>query len=159
MENFERDFETAKKKIYLAEYMLTNTYALLKDPKLLLAILENIQMSLEFGLNAILGYERIFRRIPPFHNSLDSKINTFKLKVQKRLKFDDKCIKIILKISDILNEHKNSSVEFSRNKKYVIANDAYNLKTISVEDLKENINICKDFLNKINQILGDKNDA
>ena len=42
MEKFQELREISKKKIFLADHILTQTYPLLKDPKLLLATTENI---------------------------------------------------------------------------------------------------------------------
>ncbi|MFT4326030.1 MAG: hypothetical protein ACMXYK_00850 [Candidatus Woesearchaeota archaeon] len=153
MEQYDDTLAIAKQKIFVSEYMLSNTYELLKDPKLLLAILDNVHTAYMETLKSLLGYERFFKRIPSYATSLESMINVYSLKVQKRYDLDKKYAISMMEIKEILDEHKDAAVEFSRKEKLVIANDSYTLKTISKESLKKTIETCKEFLKKTEGIV------
>jgi hypothetical protein len=146
MEEFQKKISEAKKKIYIADHMLSTTYNLLNDPKILLAIVDNIHISFTLALSGYLEHERIFKRISHYNKTPESELNFFKLRVYKKEGFDEDYIKTFDKLRDILREHKNSPIEFSRDKSYVIASDKYNLKKITPEDIKKDIKTCKNFL-------------
>lgn len=146
MENFDKKIDESKKKIYVADHMLSNTYNLLKDSKILLATLQNIYEAFALALSGFLEHERMFKRISHYNPERESELNFFKLKVYHKYDFDEKYIKTIDKIVDTLRAQKDSPIEFTRNQNYIIASDAYDIKKISAEDLKKDIKTCKDFI-------------
>ena len=54
MEKYEELRDMARKKIQIADHMLTMTYPMIKDPKLLLAVMENIFLALTNSIAASL---------------------------------------------------------------------------------------------------------
>ena len=149
MEDFEQKIGAAKQKIYVADHMLSNTYNLLKDPKLLLAILDNIHLSMTQALSGFLAHERLFKRIPHYNDEPESELNFFKLKVFNKYGFEQHYVDLIDRLRDILQAHDAAPVEFSRDKNFVIASSNYDLKKISPEDLKKDIKTCKDFIREV----------
>jgi hypothetical protein len=149
MERFQVARETARKNIRIADHMLTITYPMVKDPKLLLAVLENIFLSLTNAMGAVLYHERLFKRIPPFHDTFESKYNMFVAKVVPKYGIDRTMLNVMVEIKDILLEHKKSPVEFTRQNKFVICSDSYNMKTISLEQLKAYIAKTKVFVEQM----------
>ena len=157
MEKFQELKDKAKKNIKIADHMLYVTYPLIKDPKLLLAIIDNIFLTYTNAMAAILHYERLFKRIPPFkEDSFEDKFNIFKDKIIKRHNIDKSYLTEIRNIKDIIVEHKKSPVEFTKADKFVICSDNYRLKTISINDMKKYINKAKVFIEAMNNII-DKN--
>src|SRR3989338_8825470 len=108
MEKFQELRDVAKKKIYLADYMLTQTYPLIQDTKLLLAVMENIFLALTNAMGSILYYERLFKRIPPFHDNFDSKFNMFRAKIVDNHNIEKEHVKFIQDVKDIIIAHKKS---------------------------------------------------
>lgn len=146
MESFEAKLKDSKDKIYVADHMLTNTYGLLKDSKILLAIIDNISLAFEGALSAFLEHERLFKRISSYNKTPESELNFFLLKVKSKYDFDTDLIDTYVKLREILAAHKDSSMEFSRKGNFVIANEEYDLTKITPEDIKKDIKSCKDFL-------------
>jgi len=68
MEKFQELRELSKKRIRVADHMLTMTYPLVQDSKLLLAVVENIFLALTYIMGSVLHYERTFKRIPLFQD-------------------------------------------------------------------------------------------
>lgn len=147
MEKFQELRENAKRKISIADHMLTQTYPLVQDPKLLLSVLENVFLALTNSMGAILHYERLFKRIPPFQDNFDSKYNMFRARIVERHDIERGHVEIIKEVKDIILQHRQSPVEFTRKDKLVICNGDYKMKTISVNDIREYIREAKDFIN------------
>lgn len=146
MEQFQIARDEAIKKLRLADHMLTITYQLVQDPKLLLAVLENIFYAMEKAMSSVLYYERLFKRIPPFQDSFESKLSVFKTRIQPKYRISDDYIKIIQELREVIVEHKNSPIEFARKDRFVICSDNYKMKTISIPEIKKYVASAKLFI-------------
>ena len=151
MEKFQELREISNKKILLADHILTQTYPLLKDPKLLLAATENIFLSYTNSVGSLLYYERLFKRIPNFNDTFESKFRLLR-DIYEKYEIKQEDINTIKEIKDIILQHRKSPMEFSRDDQFVICSDDYNMKTISIDDLKKMIKNAKDFIRKVNRI-------
>jgi len=146
MEQFQEYRDQAQKKVSIADHMLTMTYPLVRDPKLLLAALDNVLQALEHGMTAILTYERTFKRIPPFPSSFEGKLMMFQHKVVSRLGIPKSYVILIRDVHQLRLYQKKSDIEFIRRGKFVMSDSNYNLKTIDVDTVKEFITKTKGFL-------------
>ncbi|MBT7903353.1 hypothetical protein HN587_05810 [Candidatus Woesearchaeota archaeon] len=153
MKSYSQSLSAAQKKIQVADHMLTQTYPMVKDPKLLLAVLENIFVSTSYSLDALLFFMRDQKEIPQFQESFDSKYNSFKLHLAKKHNFSTEEINLILDLKKFVKFHKDSPVEFSRNNKFVICSDKYEMKEISLSEMKQYIKKANAFLKKIENII------
>ena len=152
MEKFQVTREESKKYLKIADHMLTVTYPLVKDPKLLLAVMENLFLSLTKAMASILYYERYYKRIPPFHDTFESKFNMLRLKVAGMYNMRPEYIKMIEEIKSTIVEHKNAPVEFARKDIFVIYSDNYSMKTLSIKEMKEYVAKAKLFISDISNI-------
>ena len=157
MEKFQESRERALKALRTADHMISVTYGVVKDPKLLLAILENLNVSLQETMNSIIYYDRLFKRIPPFQDTFESRYNAFRLKSARRYSLESEYVTAIAEVKEMLDEHKKSPVEFVRNDKFVICNDSYKMKALSIQDIKKHIARAKIFIQEAN-IITSKNE-
>ena len=146
MEKFQELRNIANKKIRIADHMLTQTYPLIGDPKMLLSVLENVFLALTNAMSSILYYERLFKRVPPFQDNFDSKFNMFRAKITGRYGIERKYVNLIGEVKELIVQHRKSPMEFSRRDKLVICNGDYKMKTITVGNIKEYIHNTKDFI-------------
>ncbi len=153
MEKYEQLRDITRKKIQIADHMLTMTYPIVKDPKLLLAVMENIFLALTNSIGSLLHYERNYKRVPPFQDTFVSKFNIFKQKCARRFNIDQEMVLMIQEIKDIIFQHKKSPVEFTRNDSFVICSEDYKMKTISLEKMRNYITKSKIFIQNINNII------
>jgi len=168
MEKFQEAKELAIKHIKAADHILTQTYPSLRDPKLLVAALDNTYLAFDEAMSAILHYKRHINKIPPFHESFSTKLEIIKKYVNTD--GDDQAIKnkigtgitagitkehiIAAKtIYEIINAHKESAVEFSRKDAFIITTDNYNLQKITPEKLKSFIKEAKTLITAMEIIL------
>lgn len=154
MEKYEELREIARKKIQVADHMLTMTYPMVKDPKLLLAVMENVFLALTNSIGSLLYYERNYKRVPPFQDTFVSKFNVFRQKCVQRFNIAPETTLMIQEIKDIILQHKKSPVEFRRNDSFVICSEDYKMKTISIDKMRDYISKSKLFINQMNDIIG-----
>lgn len=152
MEKFQELRDISVKKLQLADHILTMTYPIVKDSKLLLAVVENLFLSLTNAMGAILHYERTFKRVPPFQDNFTSKYSLFREYVIKK-DIDNEYLRLIRDTKDILVKHKKSPVEFARKDRFVICNEDYKIRTVSVDELKAYISKAKSFLTLTKNII------
>lgn len=133
--------------------MLFVTYPLIKDPKLLLAVMENLFLAITNSLRYVLYYERQFKRVPSFFDTFESKYRVFSEKVVGRYGFPEEYLGFIRKVKEILVAHKRSPIEFSRKDQFVICSDDYNLEVLGLEDIKDFLGKTKSFFSKIDLLV------
>jgi len=155
MEEFQVLRDKALQKIKVADHMIFMTYPALKDPKLLLAIVENVFASLDYGVSALLHYERLFKQIPPFNDTYASRMEVFKRRMIPKHRLSPNYVNLIMDVKSILSEHKNSPVTFIRKDKFVICSPSYSMKAIDINLVKKYIFEAKVFLNTVNKIVSE----
>jgi len=153
MEKFQELRDAASKKMHLADHMLTMTYPMVKDPKLLLSVIENLFLALTYGMSSLLHYERLFKRIPPFADNFAGKFELFKDKCLEKYNIDNEIVKIMQDTKEIIVAHKKSPMEFPRKETLVICNGDYRMKTISANMIKDYVEKAKLFIKNISTIV------
>lgn len=153
MEKFQQLREDAKKRLEVADHILTQTYPLVNDPKLLVAVLENLFLTMSYAMGAILHYERTFKRVPPFQDTFDSKLNMVVTKVSRNHGIKKEQLDAMVQMRDILKEKKKSPVEFRRKDAFVICSDGYiTMNEITRDKIKEYLAKTRAFMNTAESI-------
>lgn len=148
---------SAQKRIKTADYMLTMTYETIKEPKLLLTIMNTVFLATKEAIDASLYYERHFKRIPAFNeNNFEVKLDIFKRKLSIKYGVKKEELKFIDFLRRIKQEHKDSAVEFSRKENFFIFDDNYKCENLDKEVVKNNIINAKVFIDKIYYIISNK---
>ncbi len=119
----------ARQSLVVAEQMLIRTYPVVKDPKLILAVAGDLHVGLT---NCI---EALCRRKNIETDDFDSTFAAFECFAVTQ-GFSDKDIRLVKTINDIIEAHKQSPVEFPRHDAFVICDDNYGMRCISVNDMK-----------------------
>ncbi len=146
-------FKNAVKSIKRADHLTYMTLPIVKDNKLILSIMENIHLSMVQGMNTLLEYERMYKRVPPLSQNFASRFEIFRDKLINKYGITKEEAELVRSLGETIAAHKSSPVEFSRPDKFVICNDNYRMKTISVQEIKQYIIITKGFLRKIEKIV------
>jgi len=153
MEKFQELRESAKKRITVADHMLVITYPMVKDPRLLITIIENLFLAMTSSMGSVLHYDLLFKRVPLFNDNFEDKFRLFKDECAKRYSINQEHLALLREIKDIIVAHKKSPVEFSRQDRFIICNGSYKMKTISISQLKMNIEKAKEFIEVNNNIV------
>jgi hypothetical protein len=157
MEPFTNELEMAQKRLAVADHILTQTFPLLKDPKLLLAVLEHLCAAGHMSVNNVLKYERMMKRIPSYVENSDHKLNLFAERCAKRYHVEPKQVQSIQELTGFLDAHKASGMEFRRKDRFVICGDDYRMKTLTFEKLKTALTDMKQFVGNISEGLSTYN--
>ena len=144
----------ANRAFITADHMAYVTYPLVKDIKLIITVLENLYLSLTFGMESILNYERNFRRIPPYPENLTAKIDTFKNKCATRYNIPRNYIVLMEEIKKVLEQHKKSSTVFRRENKLVMMSNDFRMQTLTIDKAKQYVQETKPLIDKINRVIG-----
>ena len=153
MEKFEQAIHQAKKNYKLADHMLTITYPLVKDTKLLLPIIQNIFMAMGNAMASVLYHDRMYKQIPNFGNSFEEKFNVFKEHCVHRHGIDKSYIADIHDIKTIILERKKSPMEFVRKDRFVICSQSYKIRTLSIADIRSYLSKAKLFIEGMDNII------
>lgn len=155
-EGHERIISEAVKSLKTADHLTYITYPVVKDNKLLIKIVENVYISLVMVMEGLLYYDRYYKRIGPFADNFDSRLDVFKNKVGRRYNFDREFIVLLLDLKKIIEDHKKSPMVFQRSDRVVICSDRYRMKTLNIDDVKHYIGKAKPFISKARNIVGIK---
>lgn len=153
MGGFQELNDAAQKKLQIADNMLEISYPIIKDPKLLLSILENLFLALSYGMGALLYYEKDSKRISSFPNNFASKLEMFRATCSVRYGLGDESLKAMQEIKEILVAYRKSPVEFPRKESLIICDGNYGMKIISASLVKEYLEKAKLFIKSISPII------
>lgn len=153
MELHNRFRDEAEKRLKVADHMLTVTYPLVKDPKLLLAILENIYLGISHTLSYVLHYLRKDKKVPSFLENFDSKYRVFVEKVVPYNNIDKVYVDYLTRMRDLLIAHRKSTMEFPRNDRFVICSEEYDVESFNAEDIKDYLKLARRFFADVKIII------
>ena len=145
-----------KKAIYhydAAFHLLNVTLPLVKDPKLLFGVINNLNQSLEAVMDTILLYERQLKLVPNYLDNFQSKFNLFRYKCVRRNKIPIKIITMMLDLRELEELQKKCPIAFQRGNKYILSTKNYQLKSISIKEIRESVSKTKEFIDYLNQII------
>jgi len=146
METFQSLRASSEQKIKAADHLLGNTYPLVKEPKLLVSVIGHTHDALVLAIDAALAHESLHKQQ---YNSEISGLDVFRRKILPKYSLDNDCISFLSELKSILDEHKNSRMEFSKKQKYIISDNDYNLKTLTFDDTKKKLLLAKKIIQEI----------
>ncbi|PIN73466.1 hypothetical protein COV20_04550 [Candidatus Woesearchaeota archaeon CG10_big_fil_rev_8_21_14_0_10_45_16] len=143
----------ARERYHAASHLLTVTYPLINDPKLLIGIINNITTALEAALDAILLHGRERQTIPLYNTTLLGKVACFRENLMPWQEISSKYVNLLLDLKKVEELHQKSPVEFSRRGNFIICGKEYDLTTISPKDIKEYLKLTGEFLQAMERIV------
>jgi hypothetical protein len=147
MEKILENLYEAKQRIQKIDHILYITYPLIKDKKLLLKIIVEIKIAITKLITCILQYEYLYKRIRLQKNPRQN-LEIFKLKCAPRYEIQIHETKLIQKIIDIVEIHKNSPFEFRKQEKIIILTKDSSPIVIVLKDIKDFLELAKKILKK-----------
>jgi hypothetical protein len=147
MEKFLENIQEAQKTIQVIDHMIYVTYPLIKDKKILTKLLTETKKVITNCINSILQYEYLYKRITLYHNP-KTNFKIFTEQCAQRYKITKEEIAFILKLFELIEKHKQSTMEFLKNEKVVILSENLKTETITIEKIKEFFNLSKSIMEK-----------
>lgn len=149
MENFAEHLATAKKSIKIADHLTYMTYPLVKDIKIIVSITEHIHNAAIQGMEAILQYDRYYKRINPLTDNLESRFQVFKQKCVPRYNFNGDDMVLIEDLMNLIKHHGDSTMEFVRSDKLIMCSPSFKTKTFDISTIKQYLAKTKRFISKV----------
>jgi len=143
----------ALEKLKIADHLVGTTYSLVKEPKLLVSVIENIYQAFDLTLSALLEYEKNFKSIPAYNQTFEDKMEIFRRKIVTKYGISNDVTIFILDLKKTLDEHKKSNVEFTKKETFVITDNDYNLTTLKIEDVKKTLVKAKHHIEELLKII------
>ena len=152
MEKFLEYLKTAEEKIQTVDHMIYVTFPLIKDKRLLLKILSEINLIILNIINSILQYEYLCKRINLTKDAKEN-LRIFIEECAPRYQIVEQDINLILEILDITKKHKESPFEFIKEEKVVILSENLKPTTITLDKSKEFLFMSKNILKKTKETM------
>lgn len=149
MERHDELVLSAKKSLNAADHLTYMTYPLVKDVKVILTITQNLYSSVMNGMEAILQFDRYYKRINPLTDNFDNRFSVFKEKCAPRYNFNVDDFELIEEIRTILKCHKESNMEFIRSDKLIMCSPSFKMKTFDIISIKQYLARTKKFISKV----------
>ncbi len=150
MEKFLKNIENAEKSIKTVDHMIYVTFPLIKDKRILLKVIQEMQNAITNCIKSILQYEFVFKNIKLYKDP-KSNFRTFIKKCAPKYNIQKEDVKKIFELFDIVEKHKQSPFEFIREEKIVILSEELKPKTLTIEKTKEFLILAKEILRKTKQ--------
>lgn len=150
MEKLRQLLMDANTQFKKADHLAYVTYPMVRETKLLYAIAEIIYDSLEKGIQAVLEYERMYKRIPLVPGTFETELELFK-DVAGRYGFNRNIVLLLMDLKRLINAKKQSPVEFVRKDKFVICDDDYTMSVLDINKIKAYVMDSREFIEKLNR--------
>jgi hypothetical protein len=143
----------ALEKLNVADHLVGTTYSLVKEPKLLVSVIDNVFQALDLAVTAVLEYEKDLKFISTYEKTFEGKLDMFRRKVITKHGLKTDILDFIVGVKKTLDEHKKSTVEFRKKETYVISDNDYNLTTLKIEDVKKTLTKAKHHIEELFKII------
>ncbi len=152
MEKLRQLIGEANLNLKRADHLVYITYPLVKEVKLLYKITENIHTALIKAMEAILYYERLYKRIEPVKGDFEYELEMFKEQCARKYNIDRSFLVLIRDLQRIVEERKKSPMEFVRKDKFVICNENYKMHVLNYPKVKNYFEDAKKFIISANKV-------
>lgn len=153
MEQFQELLASANKSFKIADHLTYITYPLVNDIKLIITILDNLHKALISGMDALLYYEYLYKRLSFMPGDFNSKIEVFKSYCIPRYNIARESLVLVGDINRIVEHRRNSPTEFVRSGKYVMCTSDYKMRVLNFDKVKNYTMLTRGFIDKLNGIL------
>lgn len=152
MEELKQLIAEANREFKKADHLAYVTYPMVRETKLLYVIAEVLYNSLSKGVEAMLAYERLYKRIPLVPGSKETELELFK-DVAARYGFSRNAVLMMMDLKALMNAKKEAPVEFVRQDKFVICDEEYGMNVLDLQKIKGYIMDGKEFMARMNHVM------
>jgi len=139
--------DEAIRMIKTVDHMVYVTYPILKENRLLIKMLEQINNAVFNIINAIMQHEYTYKRIR-LYSDLRTNMEIFEDKVAPRYEISKETMQGIRQVMQLIEKHKKSPMEFVRQNKFIIMSENLETENITLGKLKFFLTIAKELLKK-----------
>ena len=144
----------AKKEIEVADHLIYVTYQMVSEAKILLAISGHLVSAAHAALEALLEFERHWKRLDAYHQNFALEISIYRTKgIEKHYGFDPKFFRLLQKLLEIHKFDKTAIMRFKRGDRYILSTGEYKMSVLDLENLKRYKYLTQKFIENVSNIL------
>ena len=144
----------AEQRIGIANHLLTRTYPMVNDSRILLAVAKELHQAAFSCVDALLLHEHATKRIPALVKNVDSRLELFQEAVA-HYGFDPALQKSVAHLHAVIGLHERAPVEFGKPDRFVICDKDYQVTTVTVDSLKQSLSHCRTLASAIRRVSED----
>jgi len=148
MQQYQEDLKQAIRHLQIADHITYVTFPLVNEKRLLLKIIEEINLAIIHSLNCMFNYK--YPKEPIDLKKENMNINHTLKEISKDYELTNEQIIKIKEIFELNQKHKKSSIEFIKKDKVVILSDNLSFQTINIQKIKEYLLLAKRIIIKFN---------
>jgi len=148
MQQYKEDLKQALRHIQIADHITYVTFPLVNEKRLLLKIIEEINLSIICSLNCMFNYKYPLKSIDFGKDNTDLE-NSLK-EISKDYELTNEQIIKIKEVFELNKKHKKSSIEFVKKDNVVILSDNLSFQAINIQKIKEYLLLAKRIIIKFN---------
>jgi len=152
MEKFIQNLEEAARIIRTVDHLAYVTFPIVKDKKMLIKIAIETKNAIALCINSILQYDYLYKRIR-LYKDVRENFRTFKEKCSLRYGISKEEVSKIVSLFELAEKHQKSPLEFVRNDKVVIMSENFYPETLTLEKVKEFVNLAKNLMLKLEKTM------
>ncbi len=149
-EKYKEYLKESARHLQIADHMTYITFPLVNEKKLIIKIFEEIFKSIKNSIKSAIHFEFENKNII-LSNKEEENITNFIENLAKDYEINEKEINKIKEIMEIEKKHEESSMEFVKKEKLVMMSDNLDIKTLTIENIKEYLTISKNLFLKISK--------
>jgi len=153
MDKLREKIAEAKSTLKKADHLTYITYPQVKELKLLYLIAENLYKTLLNGMESVLYYERLYKRLPVIPGSFEYEVELFKDRCIDRYNIDRRFVLLIKDMKSIVDTKKKGPIEFARRDKFVLCTEDFNTRVLDLQKIKNYLADTKEFMEKVNKVV------
>jgi hypothetical protein len=139
--------DVARRKLGVADHIVTHTYPLVKDPKLLIAALQNVHDAVDAGLQAML--QATPKKLPPIPDRFEARLTAFQLHLVPSVRPPAGFFRFVGELEETLREHRSSPVEFVRRSALIICDKGYRVRMLTAEQMRRYVAHAEAFITMV----------
>lgn len=154
MQELSQLIDAARQEHQKADHLIYMTYPVVKEIKLLIVAIDSIYKAVANCIEAVVSYEKAYKRIPPVKQDFKSDLRLFKGHCVKRYEIGKEILAFVDEVVRIADARKNSPVSFARGDSYVLCSHGYeNLNKIDMQMIKKCLSQLRDFIELSERII------
>lgn len=153
MEKVKELLTKANSLVKKADHLTYITYPLVNEIKLLYTIVESLSESVITAMDAVLYYDRLYKRISKQKGSFRDELDIFARHSMPRYNIDRKHVLLIQDLHAIVHAKKRSPMEFVRKDKFVICTSSYKMKVLKISQVKQYLAQSKSLISEVNRAI------
>ncbi len=153
MEKLKQLMAEANTLIDRADHLTYVTYPVVNETKLLYTVVESLSRGVRTGMDAVLYYDRLYKRISARQGGFHHELELFADHCMPRYAIDRKHVLLIKDLHSFVEARKRSPVEFVKRDRFVICTPSYKMRVLNLQKVKGFLAQSKEFMDQINKAI------